>query len=143
MNTSSTVAAKLKRNKRWRKWRWILALASAAFLALTGWLRLSEALRNFNYLREIRLFPDPAYLVATGALRGLLFTITFALLLLHARIAPCFTRGSCITYLAWIWVDRVFFGTREAFLFFLASTLMISALTLFFAFALVQRRDYP
>jgi len=143
MGTVSAVAAKLKRYKRWRKWRWVLSLVSAAFIALTGWLRLSGALRNFNYLREIRLFPGPTYIAISGGVRAFLFTAAFVLLFLRARSALFFTRSIAAAYLLWMWVDRIFLGTREAFRFYLASTLLISAFMLFFAFALLQPRDYP
>ena len=143
MDTVSTVAVKLKRYKRWRKRRWILSLVSAAFIALTGWLRCSGALRNFNYLREIRLFPGPSYIAISGGVRGILFTVVFVLLLVRARYALLFTRSSATAYLLWMWVDRIFLGTREAFHFYLASTLLISAFMLFFAFVLIQPRDYP
>jgi hypothetical protein len=143
MNTTSAVAAKLKRYKRRRRWRRIFSLAAAAFLALTGVLRLTGALQNFHYLKEIRLFPGPWYLISTGGARGLLFTTAFVMLLLRARAAPLFTRLTCTAYLLWMWVDRVYIGTREAFHFYLASALIISALTLIFAFVLVQPQDYP
>jgi len=120
----------------------MLSLAAAAFFALTGWLRLSEALRNFSYLRGIGLYPDPRYLAISGGIRGLLFTAAFVFILVRSTAAPLITRLSCAIYTGWLWTDRIWIGRREAFHFYLTSTILFSVLTLLFAFVLIQPRDY-
>ena len=96
----------------------MLSLAAAAFIALACWLRLSEALRNFSYLRGIGLYPDPRYLAISGGMRGLLFTAAFVFILIRSTAAPLITRLICALYVGWLWSDRIWIGRREAFYFY-------------------------
>jgi hypothetical protein len=58
------------------------------------------------------------------------------------RIAPPLARIVCMLFLGWLWVDRIWLGTRESFYYQLTVNLLISAATLLIAFVLVRGRDY-
>lgn len=132
-----------RQQKRRSRWRRAAALVGAGLYALTGWLRLSEALRYHHYLQGIQLQPGPLYLAITGGMQGFLFTIVLLQILFRSATAPLVARISNLLYLTWMWADRIWIGTREAFYFYLTEAVRISILTLLFAFVLIQPGDYP
>ena len=142
MQPAPGLKRKFRCRKFWRATRWLLALLAAVFYALIGWLRMSEALRNWQYLRSIVLYPDPRYIAISGGGRGLLFIIAFLFLLLRTPAALVINRMAYVIYLGWMWMDRIWIGTREAFYTKLPSILFFSAITLLIPFVIIQNRDY-
>jgi hypothetical protein len=63
---------------RIQKWRRTLLLIVLAAISIFAWLRVSESIKAFDYLLQLRLNPHPLYFVISGSLIGLLFLIAFA-----------------------------------------------------------------
>ena len=124
--------------KKRREWQRITALGMAVIYSLMGWLRLRETLRYWHYLRSLRLYPGPLYLAVSGGMVGLLFTVIFFLILFRSRISTVFTRITSFLFLLWWWADRIWLGTREAFVTHLSTSVLITVLSLLFAFLLVR-----
>ena len=119
---------------------------AAAFLifwyALLGWLRLVEALKNQEYLLALKVWPRPFYLIASGLVLGLGFSLALLLVAFRARFAPIYFRILAMIFLGWLWFDRAWLGTRAAFLNQFGFTILISIITLAITFLLIRNEDY-
>jgi hypothetical protein len=122
--------------------RRILAALCLAPYALLGWLRFSQGLAYRDYLTTLALWPGPQYIILSGLAIGVSFSLLMLALLLRTRFAPPLARIVCMLFLGWLWVDRIWLGTRESFYYQLTVNLLISAATLLIAFVLVRGRDY-
>jgi len=125
------------------QWKRAIALAAFSVYALMGWLRLGETLRFWHYLKKLRLIPGPLYVAISGGAIGLFFTAAFILLVLHIKNARFFTRIVSILFLMWWWFDRIWLGRREAFYAQLGISILVTALTLLFAFLCIRPDSLP
>jgi hypothetical protein len=117
-------------------WFRIITLCLLPGYALIGWLRFAEALKYWDYLIELNIWPRSLYFAITGALIGAGFTLAWIFLLFIKKIGILFSRVLGWVFLVWFWVDRIWFSLREAFYnqFFMA--FFITAITLAWIFLL-------
>jgi hypothetical protein len=121
-----------------RIWFRIIALILIPVYALLGWLRLAEALKYWDYLLELNIWPRPLYFAITGMLLGVCFTIAWILLLLNLKIGIVIGKTIGWIFLAWFWVDRIWLSLKEAFYDQLFIALLITAITLIWIYLLSQ-----
>jgi hypothetical protein len=124
-------------------WRRIILLCLLPVYAVIGWLRLFEALRYWDYLFELNIWPRPLYFAITGAALGAGFTLAWIFLLLKLRFNGFFNRILGGVFLLWFWTDRIWFSIREAFFNQLFIGLFITAITLIWIFLLIRKSDLP
>ena len=117
-------------------WFRIIPLFLLPVYALIGWLRLAEALKYWDYLLELNIWPRPLYFAITGALIGAGFTLAWIFLLFNIKVGILFGRILGWVFLVWFWVDRVWFSLREAFYNQLVIAFLITAITLVWVFLL-------
>jgi hypothetical protein len=134
-NTPPTEDQKIKKIGVWRR---IITLFLLPGYAIIGWLRLAEALKYWNYLFELNIWPRPLYFAITGGLIGAGFTIAWILLLLNLKISGIFSQILGWVFLVWFWVDRIWFSLREAFYNQLLIAFLITAVTLAWIFMLFR-----
>ncbi|MDP2965528.1 MAG: hypothetical protein Q8N39_05740 [Pelolinea sp.] len=130
-----------KSNKKIGHWRRIISLCLLSVYALIGWLRLAEALRYWDYLLELNIWPRPLYFAITGAIIGAGFTFAWIFLLLKLKFSGRFNRVLGGVFLVWFWTDRVWFSMREAFFIQLFTAFFITAVTLIWMFLLTQKTE--
>ena len=136
-------SSETKSNKKSGRWRRIISLCLLPVYALIGWLRLAEALRFWDYLLELNIWPRPLYFAVTGTAIGAGFTFAWTFLLLKLKISGLFSRGLGGVFLLWFWTDRIWFSMREAFFNQLLIAFLITAVTLIWMFLLTQKTDLP
>jgi hypothetical protein len=124
------------------RWRRIISLCLLPGYALIGWLRLAEALHNWDYLLDLNIWPRPLYFAISGALIGAGFTAVWAILLLKLRFSVRFSRFHGGIFLVWFWVDRIWLSLRDAFFNQLFVAFLITAITLIWMFLLTQKTDF-
>jgi hypothetical protein len=129
------------RSKKVRFKYWLTACLLAVY-ALVGWLRLQGALSYWYYLLELGLRPHPLYLLISGGLIGLGYSLAFLLHLLRHRGAPILVRIFGIGLIVWVWVDRIWIGIRETFFNLLPITLLITTCTISLDILLVRKLEY-
>jgi hypothetical protein len=110
--------------------------------ALLGGLRFYETLKYQAYLAELNIWPRPLYMLLSGLLIGLGFSLALFCVAFRMRCTPLYIRALGSVFLAWLWFDVIWLGTREAFYHNLPVTGLISAATLLVMFALVKPYDY-
>jgi len=106
-----------------------------------GWLRLHGALTFQDYFTTLNIWPRPIYLAISGGMIGVSFTLAVLLILFNCRYANKYARWLAIVFLTWFWVDRIWLSVREAFFNQLEIGLLITLVTLFWAFILIRRND--
>ena len=134
----STVNPRINNIKIIRIWYRVITIIILPIYALVGWLRLAEALKYWDYLLELNIWPRPLYFAFTGAMLGTCFTIAWILLILNLNIGPVFGRVLGWVFLVWFWVDRIWFSLKEAFYNQLFIALLITVITLIWIFLLSQ-----
>jgi hypothetical protein len=117
-------------------WFRIITLCLLPGYALIGWLRLAEALKYWEYLYELNIWPRPLYFAITGALIGAGFSLAWIFLLFKIKVGILFSRIFGWVFLVWFWVDRIWFSLREAFYNQLLIAFIITAITLTWIFLL-------
>jgi hypothetical protein len=135
---SSTETKSINKNSRWRR---IISLCLLPWYALIGWMRLVEALRFWDYLLELNIWPRPLYFAVTGAAIGASFTLAWVFLLLKLKVSGFFSRVLGGVFLLWFWIDRIWFSMREAFFNQLFIAFVITAITLVWMFLLTRKTD--
>ncbi len=75
-------------------------------MALLGWLRLYEVLRQWQYLRTLTPAPPVLYLALTGLIWGSAGIALVWGMVLGRSWAPRLMRGSALTYTIYYWCDR-------------------------------------
>jgi hypothetical protein len=104
---------------------------------------LAEALRYWDYLIELNIWPRPLYFAITGALLGAGFTLAWVFLLFKPKISGFFSRILGGIFLLWFWTDRIWLSLREAFFNQLLIALFITAVTLVWMFLLTLKTSRP
>jgi len=108
-------------------------IAGLLLFSISGWLRLHQAILNWDYLVEIGLRPAPLYLALTGALGGLSGLAAGLSLWLRLRWGVLVAGGVILLWQAWNWIDRLWIASSPAVLanwpFALAATLFILVFT--------------
>jgi hypothetical protein len=107
-------------------WRGRTALGLMAILAGFGWLRLYNAVRLYDYLSALNLWPSPLYLAISGAGMGLVFSAAGWLWVWRSPHAVRAVRVAGVLFLAWFWADRIWLSTPDRFLDLLAISLITS-----------------
>ena len=130
-------------NKQIGLWRRIISLCLLPGYALIGWMRLVEALRFWDYLLELNIWPRPLYFAVTGAAIGASFTLAWVFLLLKLKVSGFFSRVLGGVFLLWFWIDRIWFSMREAFFNQLLIAFLITTVTLAWTFFLTQKINLP
>jgi hypothetical protein len=82
--------------------------------SLTGWLRLSLSIEDWNLLISYGLFPGPLYLAIVGLITGLFGAGAVVSLWFRWTWAPAVTFLGTLAAAAWYWLDRLFFTRSEA-----------------------------
>ena len=124
-------------------WRRIISLCLLPGYSLIGWLRFAEALRYWDYLLELNIWPRPLYFAITGAIIGAGFALAWVFLLLKLKMSWVFNRILGWVFLLWFWIDRIWLSMREAFFNQLLIALLITAVTLAWMFLLTRKTDLP
>jgi len=83
----------------------VLALIFLA-VSLTGWLRLWQAVSEWNLLFELEMRPGPFYLAGGGAIWGLIGLPAVYGLWTGKSWAPLYARLAVVVYLLSYWLDR-------------------------------------
>jgi hypothetical protein len=132
--------SRLRSNKR-RHWRRTILIGMLGFYALIGWLRLRGALTFQDYFTTLNIWPRPIYLAISGGMIGVTFTLAVFFLFFNWRYAYKYARWLAVVFLLWFWADRIWLSVREAFFNQLEVGLLITLVTLFWAFILIGRND--
>ncbi len=125
---------------------WLKLLAAGLLLiSLTGWLRMQQALVDWQALVQIGLKPGPVYLAVSGALIGLGGLACLIGVWLRSKWGFGFTRGFVLVWQAWSWADRLWLARSDTALsnwpFALGATVLILGYV-FAALAEEERRLY-
>lgn len=110
--------------------------------ALLGWLRFYETLVYRSYLTKLNIWPRPEYILGSGLLIGLAFSLAILFVLLKVRYTSAYVRWLGGIFLAWLWFDHIWFGTRAAFFSQVLVLTAITLMTLLVMFVLVKEADY-
>ena len=129
------------RSKKARFKYWLTACLLAVY-ALVGWLRFQGSLSYWYYLLELGLRPHPLYLLISGGLIGLGYSLAFLFHLIRQPKTAVLVRVLGIGLVIWVWVDRIWIGIRETFLNLLPVTLLITTFTMFLDLLLVRKLEY-
>jgi len=76
-------------------------------MALLGWLRLYEVLRQWQFLQSLVPAPPVLYLALIGLGWGLIGTALLWGLVLGRSWAPNLTRAAALLYTIYYWLDRL------------------------------------
>jgi len=131
-----------KKSARRAKWRRIAVIISLSAIAMAGWLRARETLVYWSYLLKLKIWPSPLYILLSGLVIGLTFSLGVLFVAIQLRFAPLYIRISGVLLLLWLWCDYIFLGTREAFFDQVLVLTIISLLTLHVVFILVRNKDF-
>lgn len=126
--TEETKPAGARKRRRWLNW---ILIPGFTLLALSGWLRLWQALRLGELLNELAPRPGLTYLAVSGALVGLAGLAAIAALLSRHPLRGWTVRGISLLAALWYWIDRLLFtaeGGNINWPFSLALTLLCLAL---------------
>ena len=124
-----------------RCWRFF-AIFCLFWYALLGWLRFSEALSYQAYLTEMHIWPGAFYIMISGLVIGVGFSLAMVLLMIRAKFTAIYVRLLGILFLAWLWFDHTWLGTRKAFTNQAAVSILITLVTLIIMFVLVRSKDF-
>jgi hypothetical protein len=132
------VSEQLHRNS----WQRILSMTLVLVYALMGWLRYREIYMYWFYFLKLGIWPRPYYFLWSGVGIGAVFSLALVLMIFRASFVPLFVRIAGGLFLAWLWVDRIWLGRREAFFDQLGISILITLATLIIMFVLVRKVDY-
>ena len=128
-------------SRRLSAWR-IAAIFCLFWYALLGWLRFAAALSYQSYFIEIHIWPRTTYIMASGLAIGVGFSLALVLVIFRVKFTPIYMHLLGILFLAWLWFDHTWLGTRAAFYNQAAISILITIVTLILVFVLVRRKDY-
>ncbi len=125
---------------------WLKLLAAGLLLILlSGWLRLQQAIADWQTLVQIGLKPGPVYLAVSGALIGVGGLGCLIGVWLRSKWGFGFTRGFVLVWQAWTWADRLWLAHSDTALsnwpFALGASIVILGYV-FAALAEEERRLY-
>jgi hypothetical protein len=129
------------RSNKWWHWRRTILIGMLGIYALMGWLRLCGALTFQDYFTTLNIWPRPIYLAISGGMIGVTFSLAVFFLLFNRRYAYKYARWLAVVFLLWFWADRIWLSVREAFFNQLEIGLLITLVTLIWAFTLIRRND--
>lgn len=95
------------------RWRYLILATAFLYLALMGWLRLQQALLDWNLLLEFGALPGPQYLAISGAVWGVLGLAGAVFTYVPRRWARRTALGIGLLFSASYWADFLLF-TRAA-----------------------------
>jgi hypothetical protein len=87
----------------------VVLVLGLLFFSLTGWMRLSLSIQDWQLLASLGLFPSPLYLAVYGAIAGLFGAVAVLSLWLRRPWAPRVVRIGALAAAAWYWLDRILF----------------------------------
>jgi uncharacterized membrane protein len=133
---------KPRNSKKPSGWRRVLAVLCLALYTLMGCLRFFQGIAYRSLFAELALWPDPLYIILSGAAIALGFSLVLLLVLLKNRHAPRVSRWLGTAFLLWLWIDRIWLGRREAFFHQALIGCLISLVTLLMMHLLIRRKDF-
>ena len=111
----------VKKKKRARRRYWISAFFLTLY-ALVGWLRLYQTLLYWYYFLELGLWPHPIYLAVSGGAIGIGYSLALIFHLARFKHTARYIRFLGILLIVWVWIDRIWIGMRDSFIFLLPIT---------------------
>jgi len=131
----------VKKKKRARRRYWISALFLTLY-ALVGWLRLQQTLLYWYYFLELGLWPHPLYFAVSGGAIGIGYSLALIFHLARFKYTARYIRFVGILLIIWLWIDRIWIGMRDAFIFLLPITILITGCTIGLDLLLVRKTQY-
>jgi FtsH-binding integral membrane protein len=128
-------------SRRLSAWR-IATIFCLFWYALLGWLRFAAARSYQSYFTELHVWPNATYIIASGLAIGVGFSLALVLVILRVKFTPIYMHLLGILFLAWLWFDHTWLGTRTAFYTQAAISILITLITLTVMFVLVRKEDY-
>lgn len=92
-----------RRSSFWLNFLAVCLLAGS----LSGWLRGIQGISSWGQLTQLGIRPGPLYLVVTGMLVGVLGLTAAVGVWTRSRWAPATCKLLVISWLVWIWIDRL------------------------------------
>ena len=135
------MAVTVKKKKRARR-RYRISAFLLLLYALVGWLRLQQTLLYWYYFLELGLWPHPLYLAVSGGAIGIGYSLALIFHLAHFNYTARYIHFVGILLIIWIWIDRIWIGMRDAFIFLLPITIIITACTIGLDLLLVRKIEY-
>jgi hypothetical protein len=87
----------------------LMLMLFLAFFSISGWLRVSQAFANQDWIESMRISPGSGYFIFSGAAWGGLYLAALAGVLFQARWAGWFTIAAAVVTTAWRWFERLAF----------------------------------
>lgn len=87
-----------------------LLIAGLLLLGLNGWLRLWQVVDNWGLLEAIGTRPGPLYLAVSGGVLGLAGLAAGLGLWARSAWSPIAASAVILLWLAWSWLDRLWFS---------------------------------
>jgi ABC-type Fe3+-siderophore transport system permease subunit len=84
----------------------------------------------------------PMYILLSGVAIGLSFSLAIAFILFKTRFTSQYIHWLSGIFIAWLWFDHIWLGTREAFNNQVLVMAIISLATLLVTTLLVRKEDY-
>jgi len=91
----------------------ILLIIILGLLSTSGWLRVTQAVLNRDWIETLQLWPGPFYFLCSGIVWGALFLAALVLILFQIKGAGWFTIGVAIFTSGWRWLERILFLKSE------------------------------
>ena len=85
-----------------------LAAGGVFIAALAGWVRLIMSLANADFYQSLGIQPGPWYLMLSGALEGIVYTLAGIFILSKSGKRRTIVTILLVAGLAIFWADRVF-----------------------------------
>ncbi len=109
--TRETADTETGRASRWAALRrWFLWIGYA-YLALSGWVRMAEAIGSWGWLQFAGLRPGPLYLAITGGLWGVTGLVALVWMVLRRPGYHLVGSGAALLFALTYWADRLFVAT--------------------------------
>lgn len=83
-------------------------------MALLGWLRFFEVIRQWAFLQKLNPVPPVLYLAISGLILGIVGTTLLWGLVLGRSWAPRLMQFAALFYTLYFWLDRFFVASPEA-----------------------------
>jgi len=83
-------------------------------ISLFGWLRLQQAISNWDFLQQLGIHPGPLYLALGGILWGVLGLSAAFSLWYCLSWSVIFTEASALVFAASYWLNRLAFDRTAA-----------------------------
>lgn len=131
----------IKKKKRARRRYWISAFLLMLY-ALVGWLRLQQTFLYWYYFLKLSLWPHPLYLAVSGGVLGIGYSLALIFHLSRFKYTARYIRFLGILLIIWIWIDRIWFGMRDAFISLLPITIIITGCTIGLDLLLIRKIEY-